>query len=180
MSSARESTGGVPPPLDVSRRSAAQLFDDHFDVVYRFCLSRTADPALAEDVAAQTFYEAARRLASDPTDPIDRRWLFVVAKRRMVDGWRRQERQRRLVRRIRSVGTESPGPIAQDDGVVRALASLPDRQRRAIVLRYVDELPVDEVADALGVTYQAAESLLARGRRRFAEVWKEQTDASVG
>lgn len=162
-----------------ARHRAAELFDAHFDAVYRYCLSRTADVSAAEDAAAQTFYEAARRLASDPAEEIDRRWLFVAAKRRVIDGWRRRERQHQLLGRVRAlrvVDGGSPGQQASEpdsERVVAALASLSERQRHALVLRHIDELSVAEVADELDVTYQAAESLLARGRRSFTRAWRE-------
>ncbi|MEM8745746.1 MAG: sigma factor-like helix-turn-helix DNA-binding protein, partial [Actinomycetota bacterium] len=54
-----------------------------------------------------------------------------------------------------------------------ALASLPERQRAAVVLRYVEEYSVSEVAEALDVGYEAAESLLARGRRGFVEAHRK-------
>lgn len=178
MDPVRDITGRGTAFPDAARRSAAELFDAHFDVVYRYCLSRTADPSVAEDVAAQTFYEAARRLTSDPTEPLDRQWLFVVAKRRIIDGWRRRERERELAQRVRALRPADSAPRVGVDGdrVVRALASLPERQRRAVVLRYLDELSVAEIADALALSYQAAESLLARGRRGFVRAWEEQHD----
>lgn len=181
MDLARHTTHRGTLHPDAARRFAAELFDAHFDAVYRYCLSRTAHPAFAEDVAAQTFYEAARRLASDPTEPIDRPWLFVVAKRRIIDGWRRREREHDLERRVRALRPVDAAPNTGLDGdrVVRALASLPERQRRAVVLRYVDEQSVAEIADTLEVTYQAAESLLARGRRGFVRAWEELHDGPL-
>lgn len=173
--SSRRRTTDVPAADESARTRAAALFDTHFDSVYRYCVSRTADPTIAEDAAAQTFYEAARSLAARPDTPIDRRWLFVVAKRRVVDGWRRQERQRRVARRV-ELHIVDEHPTDGSGRVVRALASLPERQRRAVVLRYLDEQSVAEVADELGVTYPAAESLLARGRRSFERAFREASD----
>lgn len=173
-----EANQGSTPQLSASQRRAADLFDEHFDAVYRYCLSRTSDPAIAEDAAAQTFYEAARRLADEPASEVDRAWLFVVAKRRVVDGWRRQDRQRRVVERMAASTPRHLGRVQEPDGarVVAALASLSERQRRAVVLRYLDEYSVAEIADSLETTYSGAESLLARGRRGFVRAWKEHRD----
>jgi RNA polymerase sigma-70 factor (ECF subfamily) len=50
----------------------------------------------------------------------------------------------------------------------KALASLPDRQRLAIVLRHLEERPNPEIAAILETSVEAVESLLARGRRALA------------
>lgn len=161
------------------RARLEHLFDGHFDAVYRFCLARSADRTIAEDAASQAFVEAARTLASDPLREIGERWLFVTARRRLVDGWRRQGREARLTERLgaarvqdsRAIGDES------DPGRTRAaLRSLPTRQRSALVLRYLDEYSVAEVADALEMSYQASESLLARARRSFQIAWSAGED----
>lgn len=47
------------------------------------------------------------------------------------------------------------------------LADLPADQRVALVMRYIDDLPVQEVADQIGRSLAATESLLARGRRQL-------------
>jgi DNA-directed RNA polymerase specialized sigma24 family protein len=61
--------------------------------------------------------------------------------------------------------------IATSDLVLQVLDSLPSRQRRALMLRYLDEHSVAEVADTMEVSYQTAESLLARARRGFSTAW---------
>lgn len=159
---------------DRSRERVEHLFDAHFDVVYRFCLGRSAERTIAEDAAAQTFVEAARTLAADPNADIGEPWLFVTARRRLIDGWRRQGRQVRLKDRIASMR----GEVVEDEvdhiegeRARRALASLPERQRGALVLRYLDDYSVAEVAELLELSYPAAESLLARGRRSFEQAW---------
>ncbi len=168
---------------DVARNRVARLFDDHFESVYSFCLGRSADRTIAEDAAAQTFVEAARTLAADPHAQVGEPWLFVTARRRLVDGWRRQGRQVRLRERIAAL----PGRSTEDDSgheadqheaerARRALASLPERQRGAVVLRYLDEYSVAEVAELLELSYSAAESLLARGRRGFEQAWTSTGD----
>lgn len=157
-----------------SRHRVARLFDAHFDAVYRFCLGRSADRTIAEDAAAQTFVEAARKLAADPGARIDEPWLFVTARRRLIDGWRRQGRQARLRERVAATYETSVVNEAHDfegERARRALASLPERQRGALVLRYLDEYSVAEVADLLDLSYPAAESLLARARRSFEQAW---------
>ena len=166
-------------PRADERPRLARLFDREFDALYRFCLARTGDSAAADDAASEAFTAAARLFASGRGNEVTRAWLFVVAKNRMVDDWRMEQRHQRRVRRLvelRQTGnaesdTASTSVIA--DEVLAALASLPERQRAALALRYLDEHSVSEVADHLDLTYQAAESLLARARRSFAISWRQ-------
>jgi len=164
------------------RDRLTRLFDTEFDALYRYCLARTGDTAAADDAASEAFTAAARLFAAGRGDEIDRPWLFVVARNRMVDQWRSQKRHERRLERL----AQQPQPENRDhpqatsiiaDHVLAALASLPERQRAALALRYLDECSVSEVADQLDITYQAAESLLARARRSFTQAW-EHTDVS--
>lgn len=157
------------------------LYTAEFDAVYRFCLARCGDSTVAEDVTAETFFAAASAIASNVDEVLGRPWLFVVARRRLVDHWRRAERHRRRILRILELGEARDGTadeLAPSDSegaaVLRALQSLSPRQRTALALRYLDDYSVAEVAATMDVDYRAAESLLARGRRSFIKAWEEQ------
>ncbi|MEE9416718.1 MAG: sigma-70 family RNA polymerase sigma factor, partial [Acidimicrobiales bacterium] len=160
-----------------NRGHLADLFDREFDAVYRFCLARTGDSAAADDAVSDAFMAAARLFASGRDHEVTRPWLFVVAKNRMVDEWRSHQRQRQRIQRLveqRQTGGEDHDPLGVSvlaDEVLAVLASMPERQRAVLALRYLDEHSVSEVASNLDVTYQAAESLLARARRSFATAW---------
>ena len=155
------------------------LFDDWFDRVYRFCLARTGSVVRAEEAASETFADAARLFADGRGDEVSEPWLFSVARRRVIDQWRSAERHRRRLEQIVAntplvpVGPAEPVELSDDEHVRQALDALPERQRAAIVLRYVEEFSVTEVAEALEVGYQAAESLLARGRRGFVDAYQQ-------
>lgn len=151
----------------------SRLFVDHAAEVKQYVRRRCGSSALAEDIASQTFEQAARRLRDDPSAELAAGWLLTVAKRRLVDHWRRAERERALTERIGSVLHLGPSEIGDAAGATQAIVDrLSDRYRKALVVRYVDELPVGDLAEALGVSYSATESLLARARtqvRRLAE-----------
>jgi len=156
------------------------LFHAGFDGVSRFARARCGDRSVAEDVAADTFHAAAKLLAGDADETIGRGWLLTVARRRIIDHWRRTERDRRRVARVLEWGEASTehgrGPADDSDEmtdrVLRALRSLPQRQRLAVALRYLDDYSVNEISEQLGLDYRAAESLVARGRRNFKKAWE--------
>lgn len=153
------------------------MFDEHFDAVFGFCVVRCSSRVLAEEVSADVFADAVRHVRANPDAELTLGWLMTVARRRIIDHWRRSERHRRRLERVaREPDPLLPdefevGPI-DDDRVLAALASLPERQRAALTARYIDEWSVTEVADALDVSYKAMESLLARARRSFAAAYR--------
>lgn len=167
---------------DPSRAKLVALFDAEFDSVFRFVLARSGDRAVAEDVTAETFLAAANGLVSGSEESIGRPWLFVVARRRLIDYWRKAERERNRLARILELDpyrnecgrTDDQHTDTSADEVVTALRSLPERQRAAIALRYLDDYSVTEIADAMQIEYRAAESLLARGRKSFITAWEQR------
>lgn len=163
------------------RQQLIDLYEAEFDDLYRFCLARCGDRSVAEDVAAETFCDAATHFVSRPDEPLGRGWLYTVARRRLVDHWRRTERHRRRIQRLIELGDTRSRAVDSDDllnhdgeAVLTALQSLPPRQRVAIALRYLDDHSVAEVATAMEIDYRAAESLIARGRRSLITAWEER------
>lgn len=165
---------------DASEREREQAFLAFYDAtkaeVYGFLLARCGDHHVAEEVLAETYLEAAR---AGPAARLTTGWLITVARRRLIDLWRRQDRSHRIAERLfwDRAGRAEPAS-STDDMVLEALSALPTRQRAVIALRYLDEYSVSEIADELDVTYKTAESLLARGRaslrRSYEEVRREQ------
>lgn len=179
------------PPAPVAELRAAFIDEAAFRAwyertlprVYAFLASRCGGPgALAEELTQQTFVEAVRG-----RDSFDGRsdvvtWLCAIGRHRLADHLRRLEREER--RRLRLVGQASPAEEEAEpwQGVERrqvieaALARLPAFQRAALVFRYLDGLSVRAVADALGRSKSATESLLARARESFERSYREVDD----
>ena len=157
------------------RAALGASFDRHHDSVYRFCLARTGSHDAAEEATSDTFVTAARHAANGGLIDLTEAWLITVARRRIIDRWRANERHRSRLERLLSMpASVQHAPEPRDEVTLRVLASLPERQRAALVLRYLDGYSVPEVADALDCPYGAAESLLARARRSFARTYREE------
>lgn len=139
------------------------LFRSHAAEIYGLVLGRCGDRAVAEEVLAQTFEAAARQLARS-NDEVSAGWLVTVARRRLVDHWRQQRRGVELASRLASRTNHAEPPPHADPELWAALSSLSPRQRAVLILRYVDDWSVAEVAEGLGMSLRAAESLLVRAR----------------
>lgn len=157
----------------------AALYDTHRGVVFSTSLRLSGRWADAEDIAAEAFLRAYRALLGYDTDRRGalrtRAWLLTI----VMNVWR--NRVRTLVRK------PPPGPIEDAPEPVDAaesveataerhdtgerlaglLALLPQAQREAVVLRHVVDLPMDEIAEILGVPEGTAKSHVSRGLKRL-------------
>ena len=128
------------------------------------------DAAEAEDVAQEAFLRIWKQASRwRPGDARFDTWLHRVALNLCYDRLRR--RRELAFADPPDRADDGPGPdrglLAADTGrrVGAALQSLPDRQREAIVLCHYQELGNIEAAAVMGVSVEALESLLGRGRR---------------
>jgi len=155
-----------PERSQLDRQRLAKLFDDHAARIRGVVGVRCGDWALADEITARTFLDAAEQVAKGRADDVTTRWLHVVALRRLTDHWRRQGRARGLVERLSHHGRVPDTELVVDEPVVTAaLDSLPMRQRAVLCLRYLDDWSTAEIAEALELSIPAVESLLARARR---------------
>jgi RNA polymerase sigma-70 factor, ECF subfamily len=142
------------------------LWHDWHRHVLAYALRR-ADPATAEDVVAETFVIAWRRMDDLPDPPLP--WLLGVA-RRVLANLRRGERRRgALLDRLRhepaAIADTAPG----DQGrVLAALASLPERDREALLLHAWEGLDHAGAGTVMGCSPAAFAVRLHRARQRFA------------
>jgi RNA polymerase sigma-70 factor (ECF subfamily) len=167
---------------DDGRVALAGCFRQHQSLVHGVVYDRCGNPSLAEEITAQTFEAAASQFARGRGSEVTPAWLTVVAKRRLIDHWRHLGARSRAVERIAGAlpGSEAAvEPLGDDPEISAALDSLPARQRTVLTLRYMDDWGLDEIADGLGVSYRAVESLLARARRSFAAALEFHTAQCV-
>lgn len=154
---------------EVTKRGAgfADVFDQYATEVYRFVHRRCRDHALAEDVSQDTFL-AAMRAFDDPSE-VTPAWLIRVARNRLLDVLRRETRYTRKLRLIGVPDERSDHSplVAERLRVQAALELLPVGHRVALMLHYVDGMTIGDLADELGRSPKAVESLMTRARRRF-------------
>ena len=146
--------------------------------VYGYLLSRCGDVSLAEDLAAETFMAAVDGAAKPDAPSITVGWLVGVARHKLADHWRRSIREERSY----AVASAGAGDALDDpwdewldtEAAYAALRCLPVPQRAALTLRYLDGLPVAEVAAHLGRSVHATETLLVRSRAALRTVYLEE------
>jgi RNA polymerase sigma-70 factor (ECF subfamily) len=146
-------------------------YDDALPRVYGYLFERTGRiRSVAEELTQETFVELVRSRGrfDGRSDPVT--WAVAIARHKLADHFRRAAREER--RQLTLIASSGSSPTTLDpwraserrEDVLTALASLPAMQRAAVTLRYMDDLPVSEIAHHLGRSETAVESLLARGR----------------
>lgn len=166
------------PDVDPGER-LLRLFDDGVGEVYGYVLSRCRNRHVAEDVTTETFLGAADTIRRGADVDVTMAWLIGIARHKLVDQWRREERDRRGLRTL----TDDPTVVAttvdpwdeQLDVLVArdVLAELGAHHRAVLTLRYLDDLPVRHVAEVLQRTEHATEALLVRARLAFRRRYEE-------
>jgi RNA polymerase sigma-70 factor (ECF subfamily) len=152
------------------------LYERALPVVYGYLFDRCRDRATAEDLTSETFLAAARSVRGQPEDEVTVPWLLGVARHKLVDHWRRLARTERVLVEVAAGNPTVDEPWdAHLDGLraTEVLDDLGAHHRAALTLRYVDGLPVRDVAHALGRTEHATEALLVRARRAFRRAYEE-------
>jgi RNA polymerase sigma-70 factor (ECF subfamily) len=157
------------------------FYDEALPRVYGYFLHRCGgSAALAEDLTQETFLACVRELKREKRIEAPIAWIYGIARHKLVDHYRRQEREERSLS-LAYEADESPAElVVPDDAASReraiaALAAVAPAQRSALVLCYVDGLSVAETAGALGRSLEAVESLLARGRQSFKRAYLEES-----
>jgi RNA polymerase sigma-70 factor (ECF subfamily) len=154
------------------------VVDAELGNVFAFILRRCGDRSLAEDLSADVILRAVRETKRSGI-LVTPAWLTTVARNRLIDHWRSSARRQRL-----EVAWSDPDPDEwADDGepllpgvVTQVMRTLPADHQAVLSLRYLDDLSVSEVADAIGRSVHATESLLVRARRSFRTTYLELHD----
>jgi RNA polymerase sigma-70 factor (ECF subfamily) len=157
-------------------------FDDFFRLHYarivRVVHGVTGDRARAEEVAQEAFVRVFQRWSRVSSYDRPDAWVRRVAVRLAVREARRDRLRTTLERRAPAARTPAVGgPLAEEPpAAFDHVRVLPRNQRVAIVLHYLDDLPVADVAAAMGCSEPTVRVHLHRGRRRLAELMSPEVN----
>lgn len=151
------------------------LYDQHSDAVFNTVLHLVQHREDAEEVTQDVFLEVHRAAGSFKGDAQVSTWLYRIAVNRSLDRLRqRKGKKQSIIARLFGTAPEGFGteelehPAAHTDAPDAALYAeiqrLPERQRTAVVLTYLEGLPQREVAAILSLNIKALESLLSRAK----------------
>lgn len=155
----QQSQQDAPP---ASAAPLAELFNQRYHPMVRLAAWLLGDQAAAEDVVQEAFV----RLQTSSTDLDSIESGAAYLRTAVVNLTRSVGRRRAVANRFRPERmTTAPGPedYLADEDLAAAVASLPRRQRECVVLRYSEDLTVDQIATALGIGPGSVKTHLHRG-----------------
>ena len=173
--------------LQGTNRAFRTLFDRFFPRLYRFALARTGgDHDLAGELVQQTLCKGVERLDTYRGEAALYTWFCQICRNELIDHCRRSERAAQIVQtledepHVRAVLEaiaapleEQPEVLAWRSDILRlvqaALDVLPEHYGDVLEWKYVDGMPVTDIAARLDIGAKAAESLLTRARAAFRE-----------
>lgn len=157
--------------LDGNGKAFPALVKRYQDRIYRFILRLIRSPDEASDLTQDTFLRAYQGLARWRPDASFKTWLFRIARNAAFDHLRR-------VKRVEFVALEDdmeiPDPAAGPEAVLEtaqrvrilaaALGRLPQDHREILLLREIEDMSYEEIADVLGLNTGTVKSRIARAR----------------
>jgi RNA polymerase sigma-70 factor, ECF subfamily len=167
----RLADGDISAPRDLVERHHAEL--------YRYALFLLRDALAAEDIVQETFERAFAALGKYPENRTKalslRPWLYRIALNLVRNAWRERRREVPLDETpdmtdgcLRaSFGSASGSDMEAWLDALGALERLPERQRVAVALRYLEDLPYAEIAEVTGWPENTCKTLVRRGIGRL-------------
>lgn len=148
------------------------LYELHFQRMYRFVYSRVQDRAVAEDVTSEVFMKALRSIGryQDTGRPFSA-WLYQIAVNAVADRYRSQRPVEDIDEQYQlSDGASLEETAAHRDElrrIWRLIEELPDQQRTALVLKFQEDMKIEDIAVAMGKSAGAVKLLVHRGVTRL-------------
>jgi RNA polymerase sigma-70 factor (ECF subfamily) len=159
------------------QRRCEELYRAHADQVHAYA-RRRSDDQTADEVVAEVFLIAWRRLDAVPRDPLP--WLFGVARKTLANHRRAVSRAVALNARIEATLVSQTGHPGGDHAVLVALATLDPRDQEVLLLVAWEGLHQEEVGTVLGVSRRAVATRLHRARKRLAQALAAQDEPVLG
>lgn len=159
-----------------------RLLDLHMNSVFRFCYSMLQERGIAEDVTQEVFLRLWKNASSWQPKGKVKSWLLRIAHNLSIDEIRKRKPQTDIETVEEYIFSEQISPEEKihrgmvEDVVRESILRLPDRQKEAIMLSYYSMCSNKEGAEVMGVSIEAFESLLARGKSKLKYVLENVED----
>lgn len=162
------------------KEAIGELYQRHVDAIYRYIWARVRETPVAEDLTGSVFLRALEALPTyESSGKPFLAWLYRIAYARVVDYWRQQER-RTEVPLLETLAARGPQPDevleaeADWERAMKLVAHLTDDQQDVLILRFIGEMSLAEVAETLGKTLGATKALQHRALAALARMLERQ------
>lgn len=157
-----------------------QTYDEHADAIYRFCYFKLLDREKAEEVSQEAFTRTWEYLAGGKEVGNIRAFVYRVAKNIIIDFFRKKKES--SLDDLHERGFDVPQDehlrltdILDGGAVIRVIYTLDAKYREPLLLRYINDLSIKEIAEIMGATENHISVRLHRGLKHL----KERLSATV-
>lgn len=158
-----------------------QAVSSYGSMLYRLCLVMLGNESDAEDTVQETFIKYLRKSPDFRNPEHEKAWLLAVASNGCRDLLRRRKRQQQymaagsgMVNGAEPAYIQKPPSDLPDSGILEALMALPEKFRLVLILYYVEERSVGEIARIIGRTPSAVKMRLKKGRKLLEEEYRKE------
>ena len=170
-----------------------QLYDRHETSVWRFVFRSVQNNAVTDDLVQELWFSVTRSAASYAPTAKFKTWLFTMARNRVIDHVRTAKNHASIDAEneegesmFSDLAAESRlGPLRQVSSreqakaLLDAIEQLPEDQREAFLLQAEGDMSVEEIAAAIGVTFETAKSRLRYARNKLKTLLADFAEVSA-
>lgn len=156
-----------------------EIYENHQHLVFNLCLNYLQNKQDAEEAAQDVFVKIHHKLIEFREKASYKTWIYRITVNHCLDVLRSRQRQKRFgfllsffdernESRTETPDFDHPGVLMEDHESLEILFGkinqLPENQRTALILKYLDELSQREIAEIMQISEKAVESLLMRAK----------------
>ena len=163
--------------------AADELIETYYPEILRYCIWHAPNRALAEDATQETFLKAIRYMNKYVHRGKFRAFLYKIAKNTCIDMWRKQETIKEYPESMKLAQMEMSYEDSAFEEVQELLdlqhliCILPNEQREIIILRFVHNLTIREIANITGIPFRTVQSRIRTALKKLkVKYGKEDTD----
>lgn len=153
-----------------TEKDIEETVDTYADSIYRLCFLMLKNKPDAEDAVQDVIIRYIESKKQFESEEHKKAWLLTVANNRCRDMLRLRIRHRNEELPELAAYTQSE----EDTGILSALMSLPEKYRAVLILYYVEQYKVREIAGMLGKGESAIKMRLKKGRELLAEIYRKE------
>lgn len=150
--------------------------------LYVYIFQWVREEQTAFDLVQETMVSAVRNIGSLEDESRFGAWLFQIAHQKCIQLWRKQHREEEALKELTEVPVnfeEDPRQVLirreKEARFLKLLEELPALQRSVLVLFYVDEFSLEEIADITATALGTVKSRLFNARKAFKTLWESET-----
>lgn len=151
-----------------------KLINTYGDMLFRLCLVMLTNPNDAEDAIQETMLTYLQKAPAFRDEEHQKAWLITVATNKCKDILRFRARHPVVSEENTTESLSIFTNETSDSGILEALMTLPEKFRLVLVLYYVEEYPLKDIARIIGKTTSAVKMRLQKGRKLLLEIYQKE------